>query len=431
MTRIIDNKNPIIGDVVVYLIQCSARKYHNYTFEYAKKLSKDNNLKLQLLYVNDPKHNYSERQLIFILEGLLDLEKSLKAKINIIDGNTFDCLVDKKIIVTDQMYVKPFFEINKQLFEDENKHICLVDGNVIVPINIASLKQEYAAYTIRNKIYLLVSEYMNDFKKLVADNEVNYYIDPKQYNISNYFKTYDIKTIMPFHGGYQHAIIQLKKFMKQDFLKYHQQRNSPSDDVASKLSAYLNYGHMSPHIVLKNLLACDGIENYDSYFEELVIRRELAFNYCYYNQGYDNLKTMDLANWVYQDMEVHQFDKRPYLYHRKILEQAKTHDKYWNSAQRKLFLEGRIHGYMRMYWGKKIIEWSSSYENALEMMIFLNDTYALDGKSANGYSSIAWCFAKHDRAFFEREIFGKIRYMNDKGIEKKFKMEKYLKKYEN
>lgn len=162
--------------------------------------------------------------------------------------------------------------------------------------------------------------------------------------------------------------------------------------------------------------------------DELIVRRELAMNFVERNPFYDSFSS--ISSFARETLLAHAEDPREYLYSLETLEQGKTHDRYWNAAQRELVLKGKMHGYMRMYWGKKVIEWTSSPEEAYRFLVHLNNRYSLDGRDPNGYAGIAWCFGKHDRPWKERPIFGKVRYMNDKGLERKFRIKDYAEKIE-
>ena len=170
--------------------------------------------------------------------------------------------------------------------------------------------------------------------------------------------------------------------------------------------------------------------NIDSLFEQLVVRRELAFNFVYYNEGYDQFDSMTYA-WAYQTMKEHENDPREVLYTLADYENASTHDPYFNAAMLEMIHTGFMHNYMRMYWAKKIIEWSPSYEEAYRTSVYLDDKYFLDGRDPNGYTGVAWCYGKHDRAWTERSVFGKLRYMNAGGLERKFKINDYVKRWQS
>jgi deoxyribodipyrimidine photo-lyase len=158
--------------------------------------------------------------------------------------------------------------------------------------------------------------------------------------------------------------------------------------------------------------------------EELIIRRELSFNFVYFNKNYDNPEC--LPDWAKTTLEQHSFDEREYVYSFTDLENAKTHDSYWNAAQTEMVRNGKMHGYMRMYWGKKILEWMESPYDAFETALKLNNMYELDGRDPNGFTGVAWCFGKHDRAWKERSLFGKVRYMNANGLRRKFDIDSYV-----
>lgn len=169
-------------------------------------------------------------------------------------------------------------------------------------------------------------------------------------------------------------------------------------------------------------------ESVASFIEEIVVRRELADNFCFYNQNYDNIS--GAYDWAKKTLQEHAKDRRQYLYTKKELESAETHDQLWNAAQRQLLLEGKMHGFLRMYWAKKILEWTASPEEALSIAIYLNDRLSLDGCDPNGYVGCMWSICGiHDQGWAERPIFGKIRYMNYAGCKRKFDVEQFERKY--
>jgi deoxyribodipyrimidine photo-lyase len=157
------------------------------------------------------------------------------------------------------------------------------------------------------------------------------------------------------------------------------------------------------------------------------VRRELSDNYCLYNPQYDSFE--GVPAWAKKTLNKHRIDRRVFLYTISQFENAETHDELWNAAQEELFIKGKMHGYLRMYWAKKILEWTASPEEAIAISIYLNDKYSLDGRDPNGYSGIAWAIGGlHDRAWVERPVFGKVRYMNDTGCRRKFDVSAYIRK---
>jgi len=210
---------------------------------------------------------------------------------------------------------------------------------------------------------------------------------------------------------------------------YNQLRNDPAKSYQSTISPYLNHGFISAIRIVKEIKNTNiDDENTKAFLEELIVRRELADNYCYYNINYNNFNGFHI--WAKTTLNEHRFDKRDYVYSIEDWEKANTHDTAWNAAQLQLIEEGRMHGYMRMYWAKKILEWTESVEIAMETAIYLNDKYALDGRDPNGFTGIAWSIGGvHDRAWTQRNVYGKIRYMNYNGLKRKIDIKKYEDKY--
>ncbi|MDY0138979.1 MAG: hypothetical protein RBR50_04710, partial [Candidatus Izemoplasmatales bacterium] len=287
----------------------------------------------------------------------------------------------------------------KRISYNNNINLFTVESNVFVPVVEASNKEEYSARTIRNKI----NSRLDDYKSEVLTKE-DFTIAEK--------KAFDV----------------LEDFVSNKLEKY-DLHNDPSLDLTSLLSPYLKYGFISPVTIYNKIIDIDS-ENKESFLEELIVRRELAYNFVYFNSRYDNFSYMTY-DWAYNTMSRHKMDKREYIYTKEDYINFRTHDPYFNAAMKEMVLLGRMHSYMRMYWCKKIIEWSESYEKAFELALELNNYFFLDGLTPNGYCGVAWCFGKHDRAWTEREIFGKLRYMNDNGLKRKFDIDKYVEKMNN
>jgi deoxyribodipyrimidine photo-lyase len=230
-----------------------------------------------------------------------------------------------------------------------------------------------------------------------------------------------------FRGGMGEAKRRLRAFIKNKLDRYGELRNDPGEDCLSSMSPYLHFGQISPlQIALE--VSKSGSRRAEEYLEELVVRRELSMNFVYYNDRYDSLD--GLPDWARITLRRHAKDRREYVYSPVELEQAETHDPCWNAAQNEMRLTGKMHGYMRMYWGKKILEWSRTPREAFETALRLNNKYEIDGRDANGFAGVAWCFGKHDRPWRTRNIFGTIRYMNENGLRRKFDMGRYIAKIE-
>jgi deoxyribodipyrimidine photo-lyase len=237
------------------------------------------------------------------------------------------------------------------------------------------------------------------------------------------------KEVKDFIPGETGANKILKDFIEVKLNHYAENRNDPNKKALSNLSPYLHFGHISAQriaLMLNDFKEADV--SVSSFLEELIVRKELADNFCYYNSNYDNFN--GFHDWARTSLNEHRGDKREYLYTINEFEQAETHDELWNAAQMEMIVGGKMHGYMRMYWAKKILEWTESPEQAMEIGIYLNDKYELDGRDPNGYAGLAWSIGGvHDRAWTERPVFGKIRYMNYNGCKRKFDVKKYIAMY--
>jgi deoxyribodipyrimidine photo-lyase len=219
-----------------------------------------------------------------------------------------------------------------------------------------------------------------------------------------------------------------KKFLRRRFEHYVANRNQPQTDDISHMSSYLHFGQISPlYLALEMMKTQKHFKQArEAFLEELIVRRELAINFVYYTPGYDAYAC--LPAWAKKTLAEHKKDRREYLYSRRQLENYQTHDDYWNAAMREMKFTGFMHNYMRMYWGKKILEWSKTPEQAFKTTLAINNQYFLDGRDANSYTGVAWVFGVHDRAWFERPIFGKVRYMAAAGLERKCDIQAYVEK---
>ena len=254
--------------------------------------------------------------------------------------------------------------------------------------------------------------------------------------------------VTEIRGGSKRAQKTKQSFLKSRLTKYHTDRNQPEQEIASGLSPYLHFGHISAHQVVAEILEREewtpdrlpekatgsssewwGLsEEAESFLDELITWREVGYNMCALRDDYDEYES--LPEWAQITMEEHARDKRSHIYSLQEFETANTHDELWNAAQRQLVREGRIHNYLRMLWGKKIYEWCAHPRDALEVMIELNNKYALDGRNPNSYSGIFWVLGRYDRAWGPvRPVFGKIRYMSSDNTARKVRVKNYIKRY--
>jgi deoxyribodipyrimidine photo-lyase len=234
-----------------------------------------------------------------------------------------------------------------------------------------------------------------------------------------------VKPSTLYHGGTTAARKRLKHFVRNILPHYDQTHNEPSIDGVSRLSPYLHFGFISIQEIVAAVEKAEAPQAVkDAYLEQAIVRRELSFNLTRHNPDYDSLKA--LPAWAQKSMRDHADDVHPELLDEAKIEAAETYDELWNAAQRELLLTGHIHNYVRMLWGKRVIEWQRTYEMAFALLVHLNNKYALDGRDPNSYAGILWCFGKHDRPWFEREIFGTMRYMTSRSMAKKFNAKRYI-----
>ncbi|MEK7724843.1 MAG: deoxyribodipyrimidine photo-lyase [Acidobacteriota bacterium] len=432
------------GKYILYWMQMFKRTTHNHALNFA--IIEANLRKIPLVVYEGLKYYYpwaSDRIHTFILEGVeekrAEFEKLgikylfyLQQDKNSPKNTVAEIAKDACLIVTDDF---PCFIIpkhNERIAEKAEIPVYAVDSNGIIPLSKFD-KEQYAAYTIRPRIKRMLPDYLKceaDEKIVVrADNLQVNCPDTKIENIAELVKkcaiNHSVKPSPIYHGGSLNAHKRLKYFIKNIFPNYAETRNECSVDGSSRLSPYLHFGYLSVHEIVEAVENADvPKESKEAFLEELIVRRELAYNFTKFNDKYDSLEC--LPNWTQESMRKHANDTRDRLYTIEQLENYKTHDEIWNAAQRELVETGGMHNYVRMLWGKNVIGWTKSYEEAFAILEDFNNKYALDGRNPNSYAGILWCFGKHDRPWMERPVFGMIRYMTSGSTGKKFNAKKYI-----
>lgn len=427
-----------INGPIVYWMSRDQRIRDNWALIYAQKLALMKKQPLIIIFCLQLEFLNAETRIFdFMIDGLEILEKDLE-KVNI----PFIILIgDPKVVV------KEFVEENRieglitdfsplklkrdwvdQLKSELKISFMEVDAHNIIPCWIASDKKEYAAYTLRSKIRKLLPEFLTEFPKIKKHQYTwkNHLNDNNWDNLRKFITTDNSdNTLNWIKSGEYEAAIALSKFIKGKLKNYTKERNDPNKDGTSNLSPYLHFGQIaSQRVVLESSKILELRALKGSFYDEIIVRKELSDNFCYYCQEYDSFTCF--PPWARQNLNKHRSDKREYLYTLEELEKARTHDELWNAAQVQMLKTGKMHGYLRMYWAKKILEWTDSPEKAHEIAIYLNDRYELDGRDPNGYAGIAWSIGGvHDRAWSERDIFGKIRYMSYNGMKRKFDVKEY------
>jgi deoxyribodipyrimidine photo-lyase len=309
-----------------------------------------------------------------------------------------------------------------------------VDADVIVPSKLLE-KEQFAARTIRPRIKRRLKEFLQPVgnrKVCVAwkdDRRVKSLALSPELTDRLHIDS-SVGRANQFHGGTDAALTVLQRFIRDRLINYADGRNHPEIDATSQLSPYLHFGQIGPHSVALAIRdAAAPVRNREAFLEELIVRRELAVNFVRYNPRFRTLASIE--PWARRTLDEHAHDERSYLYTERQLANAETHDPLWNAAQRQMVSSGWMHGYMRMYWAKKILEWSRVADEAYDICVRLNDRYELDGRDPNGYAGIAWAIGgKHDRAWGpERPVYGKIRYMSFASTSRKFNSLAYIEKW--
>lgn len=441
----LNDKEEQKGEYIIYWMQASQRVRYNQALETAIRIANKRSLPVLVYFeITDDYPDANFRHYFFMIEGLREIMEELeKMGIQMIvnyhpdekSPNLSELAKDAVMVVTDCGYLNFQLEWREKYAQELPCLLIQVESDVVVPVESVSAKEEFSAGTFRPKINRLLPKYLHPIDMTIPEkSSINQ--DIASFSIRNLqgaLKKLSIDTsVSPspvFHGGTSKAEKLLQKFIEEKIYRFESLRNNPAEDYLSHMSPYLHFGQISPLYIALKLKSESPAEAYRVYLEELIVRRELAINFVYYNANYDKFK--GLPRWAKSSLEKHQHDTRKNIYSIAELEHALTHDSYWNAAQQEMVFTGKMHGYMRMYWGKKILEWSPTPQEAFQRCIYLNNKYELDGRDPNGYAGVAWCFGKHDRAWKERPIFGKVRFMNDNGLKRKFDMEKYIQKVQD
>lgn len=424
---------------VVYWMSRDQRVGDNWALIHAQEAALEQRLPLAVAFCLQPEYlGATLRQYGFMLKGLAEVEERLAGL-----GIPFFLLLGKPDdeiprFVEDQgvsLLVTDFNPLRIKQGWDGAVAARLripsrvVDTHNIVPCRIASQKQEYGAHTLRPKLRRLLPEFLTDFPP-VSRHPFRWSGEERRVDwasvTANLRVDRSVGEVQAAEPGERAGRRAMFDFLEHRLSAYGTERNDPARNGQSRLSPWLHFGQLSPQrVALEAGRFEENITSLESFLDELVVRRELSDNYCLFNPGYDSFSGFQA--WARETLERHRSDRREYCYGHRQFEAAETHDRLWNAAQREMLLTGRMHGYLRMYWAKKILEWSESPEAALETAIALNDRYQLDGRDPNGYAGIAWSIGGvHDRPWPERVVYGKIRSMSYSGCARKFDVEAYV-----
>lgn len=466
------------GDYVLYWMQTNRRLNYNFALEYAVAWANKLNKPLVIYEALNADYRWnSARTHAFILEGMQERHAHLLQQgfhtISFVEtfsnegkGLMYKLSEPACVVISDEHPVFMARSINERVSNKFKQKFITVDANGLIPM-ACSAKDPYSAYLFRKTMQHTFAEAFQNpplenplldlaIKKSDTSERILNQLGIDDARLEQSWSTDTILNKIKFEhnvtalsagGTRQQALHHLEQFIQRRIRKYDTDRNHPDTPAASGLSPWLHFGTISTHEIIQavidtqndwsvKLLQPNGGKNRgffqmseyaESFLDELVTWREVGFHFAHHRADYDQFDS--LPDWALKTMDEHRHDPRPHLYTLEQLANAQTHDELWNAAQRQLVEEGVIHNYLRMLWGKKVIEWSPDYETALNNLIELNNIYAIDGRDPNSYSGIFWCFGRFDRAWTERPIFGKLRYMASANTQKKIKLKGYLKRW--
>ncbi len=465
------------GDYVLYWMQINRRFHYNFALEYAVGWA--NKLGKPLLILEAFSCDYpwaTDRTHTFMMQGMKEHLDDAESR-----GLNYVSFVEQKpgeykrllgrltsdacLLVTDEYPVFIMRERNETWPKELKIPYFTVDSNGLIPLGLTD-KDPYSAYFFRKIVQKnFVEAYTNPPAQHPLDqlkNRDRVELDRERFEdlpdgatalsdipgfISALNINHDVKPI-EWTGTRAAGLGMLGQFIGSGLNEYGDKRNDPDENKTSRMSPWLHFGKVSEYEIVKTVLdqqpegwALDritynngsrgkffnGDANISKYLDELITWRETGFHFAHHRDDYDKFES--LPDWALETLNDHRDDPRQWIYSFDELKESKTHDEIWNAAQAQLRQEGYIHNYLRMLWGKKVIEWTPSPETALHYLIDLNNTYAIDGRDPNSYSGIFWCFGRFDRAWQERPVFGKLRYMTSESTRKKVKLKEYLNKY--
>jgi len=465
------------GDYVLYWMQINRRFEYNYALDYAiawaNKLNKPllvyEGLSIEYPWACDRFHSFlmqgMKENLDFAKDQNLNYYSFLETERGEGKGLFYNLAKDACTVISDEYPVFIIKEHNNRVADKIDVPYITIDSNGIIPLGVTE-KDPYSAYLFRKTMQKHFLEGFTNppekdaFSKLqnksnieLSDNFLSKYpkaddaLNDIEATIKKLDINHDVGTI-DMNGTRKSALGKMGQFIGHSLLEYDEKRNHPDEKKTSGLSPWLHFGKISEYEVVKTVLDhqpndwslddltpnggknsgfFNGDDNIQSFLDEIITWREVGFHFAHHIDNYDEYES--LPNWAKKTMEEHKDDKREYVYSLEEFEYSKTHDELWNAAQTQLREEGIIHNYLRMLWGKKVIEWTPDHKTALSYLIELNNKYAIDGRDPNSYSGIFWCFGRFDRAWQERDVFGKLRYMTSQSTRKKVRLNQYLGKY--
>jgi deoxyribodipyrimidine photo-lyase len=435
--RVLNDVAPRDGAYVLYLMQQGMRSRDNPALEFA--VEEANRLGLPVVAgfgLLDGGAHFPEanaRHYAFLLQGLADAKAGLERRgIAFVLRRATPAQAalhlggQAAMLVLDRGYLTIQKSWYAEIAQGFDGRLVQVEGDVVVPLDVASNKHEFAARTLRPKLHRAWEPFLAPLRArqvkhpadalgLTSDLDVS---DPDA-ALAAMTLDRSVTPVRRFRGGETEAYRRLDAYLAGPFADYGTVRNRPEAGAASHLSPYLHFGQISPVAAALKVQAAKtgGPEDRAAFLEELIVRRELAMNHVHTNPGYDRYETA-LPDWARKALAEHAGDPRPFLYDEAALVEGRTHDADWNAAMREMRVTGYMHNHLRMYWGKKILEWSASPEAAFAVCLRLNNRYFLDGRDANSFTNVGWLFGLHDRPWGRRKVFGTVRYLGQNTLKK-------------
>ena len=416
------------GQYVLYWMQASQRAYWNPALEFAVDLANQRQLPLLVGFgLTDRYPEANLRHYAWMLEGLRETAEALQER-----GIGFVMRLQEPpelavelarraaAVVADRGYLRHQRAWRAYVAERADCPVIEVETDAVVPVETASAQQLFRAASLRRRILPLLAQFLHPLREHAPRIRMQWTeasLDPREPDKILPLLQID-RSVGPVDlpSGTRAARDRLHRFLQKDLHLYTQYRSDPRREVTSRLSAYLHFGQISPVEVAWKTSRIGGPDA-EAFLEQLIVRRELALNLVWYNPDYDRWE--GLPHWARQSLLKHSTDPRPALYSLEELEQARTGDPIWNAAQMQMVQTGRMHNYLRMYWGKQILLWTASPQEAFRIALYLNNKYFLDGRDPSSYAGVGWCFGQHDRPFGERPIFGLVRPMTQQAMQRK------------
>lgn len=428
------------GDYILYWMQASQRVLDNHALEYAIRMADTRNRPVAVYFGLTPSYpEANARHFRFMAEGLAETAEELsRRRIRLVirieePQKGVVKLAERAVcLVMDRGYLRHQRAWRAYAARRVPCPAFQVESDVLVPVEAVSDKENYSAGTLRPRHHRRWIPFLQPLEARAPRNS-SLSMDLEGESAASADQIMSLLSVDQsvhaspfFRGGTSLALKKLDKFIHEKLDRYDRERNDPVMEGQSGLSPYLHFGQISPLTIALKVWDHPA-RGRDAFLDELIVRRELGINFVHYQPAYDSVNC--LPDWARKTLEEHRTDPRP-IYSFKQFDEAETGDPYWNAAQKQMRLTGKMHGYMRMYWGKKILEWSPDTEKAYQWALMMNNKYELDGRDPNGYAGVAWCFGKHDRAWPARPVFGKVRSMNAGGLRRKFRADQYVGKVE-